>query len=752
MFPWANGDSLRDYWDATPKQKPTRKLVLQALQQLRGLADALDSLHNCNDSQSGEEDANSDDEEHSQVPTMQIRDENDQVTVHFGTGNTKSIRHGDLKPENILRFVDGQDDMGVLKIADLGLAKQHITNTRDRTHLTSTRYGTIRYEAPEAVTIIRGGRSRLYDVWSMGCITLEFIIWMLYGNNELNNFYNQVKGDAKQVCQYFEIPETGDMRRPGLHRVVLQWINHIQNKDPECSQETAIHDLLKVVREKLLVVPLPPNRESSTTGGRVFAPPALGETFTRYRATADEFRDALDDILSKTRRPDYLLTAHGREGLSLPLPKSSILGLSAEAVLPTRNAVPMGALLSGVLGQPIRADYGVPPMRDWEFPVDNQFAETLCARIGALSLSPYSPHPATLCKRCSNLSFWDGGFTFEDKLSALRQRSVVCNLCRFLTDVSPEREDHSDKLITFERKLSHIVITGNPFPVLSIIRSHGKHKESIIMMLVVTSLELKTPTQIQLGFPELLKPGTDEFFAMLRLWLEDCDNPDPRNAKHKECHIHSPGSLPTRLIDVGTTQDPILQLIETHRAPSSHQEYIALSHPWGNTKDYPPFSTTCENLSTFHDCIRYEDLPATFRDAVICTRRLGIRFLWIDSLCIIQGKDGDFNDESKRMESVYSGAYCVLAATCAIDQRSGFLGLRPKRDYITMQHGADRPFYICKVIDNFSKDFIEGSLNKRGWVLQERALARRTIYFTETQTYFECGDGIRCETLTKMHK
>lgn len=104
------------------------------------------------------------------------------------------------------------------------------------------------------------------------------------------------------------------------------------------------------------------------------------------------------------------------------------------------------------------------------------------------------------------------------------------------------------------------------------------------------------------------------------------------------------------------------------------------------------------------------------------------------------------------MEGVYSGAYCVLAASRAHDQRTGFLSQRLQRSYVRFDPENDQPFFVCESIDNFNKDVIQGALNKRGWVLQERALARRTIYFTETQTYFECGCGVRCETMAKMHK
>ena len=267
------------------------------------------------------------------------------------------------------------------------------------------------------------------------------------------------------------------------------------------------------------------------------------------------------------------------------------------------------------------------------------------------------------------------------------------------------------------------------------------------------ALDLRTPTAIQVGLPELPEPGSDAFFRILRHWLQDCDR------KHEYCHGDTQEALPTRLIDVGTEEKEELRLIETREEEIAVREYIALSHPWGDTAKYKAFSTLRRDpsgagheLRLFKRSIPPEQLPATFKDAIRSTRKLGVRYLWIDSICIIQGKDGDFTEEVKKMEDVFSGAYCVLAASRATSQHDGFLGRRPQREYVTFQRGVEKPFYVCKMIDNFNKDVLLGSLNKRGWVLQERALARRTIFFTENQTYFECGNGIRCETLTKMSK
>lgn len=239
---------------------------------------------------------------------------------------------------------------------------------------------------------------------------------------------------------------------------------------------------------------------------------------------------------------------------------------------------------------------------------------------------------------------------------------------------------------------------------------------------------------------------------MMRYWLEDCDH------KHFSCKlIGNQARLPTRLIYVGHRDlaAPVLKLIETKNLQRV-VHYLALSHPWG---DEPYYCTYPADLERHKQGIDMKALPATFRDAVEITRKLGINYLWIDSICIIQGPDGDFRQESKRMENVFSQAYCVLAASSALGQRSGFSGshggvrrLGESRHTLRLPLNGGNQLYVCDFIDSFDKDVLESGLNQRGWVLQERALARRTIYFTNTQTYFECGAGVRCETFTKMTK
>lgn len=204
---------------------------------------------------------------------------------------------------------------------------------------------------------------------------------------------------------------------------------------------------------------------------------------------------------------------------------------------------------------------------------------------------------------------------------------------------------------------------------------------------------------------------------------------------------------PTRLIDVGSEGGRFVKLKITRK--TERLKWIALSYRWG---DRPHFSTTQTNIQDHIQGIKLIDLPEVFQDAISMTRGLGLRYLWIDAVCIIQGEDGDFATESKRMENVYSGAYCVLAASYSNSLR--LFHTRKKRSCVALNSNENHTntIYACEMIDNFKDHVLDGPLSLRGWVLQEHALARRTIFFTEHQTYWECGHGVRCETMAKMKK
>ncbi|KAF2690916.1 HET-domain-containing protein [Lentithecium fluviatile CBS 122367] len=142
------------------------------------------------------------------------------------------------------------------------------------------------------------------------------------------------------------------------------------------------------------------------------------------------------------------------------------------------------------------------------------------------------------------------------------------------------------------------------------------------------------------------------------------------------------------------------------------------------------YCTTQDNITQRLESFSISELPKTFQDAVKVTRELGVLYLWIDSLCIIQHGDNgeDWKHQSSQMESVFSHAYCIIAATAAVDSNAGFLERDVHTEYVYVQDASGKQFYISTDIDNFDNDVEEATLNTRAWVMHEGLLARRTIY------------------------
>lgn len=167
--------------------------------------------------------------------------------------------------------------------------------------------------------------------------------------------------------------------------------------------------------------------------------------------------------------------------------------------------------------------------------------------------------------------------------------------------------------------------------------------------------------------------------------------------------------------------------------------YIALSHCWGGISQS---QTTTFTLEGHKNGILLANLSKTVQDAVSVTRRLRIRFLWVDSLCIIQDDERDWLLEAGRMASVYEWAYCVIAATGSMDGSGGCFRPYQSQDLVQVpcqpRHDASRYMYFGIADKNAVRRIFQGPLNARAWVLQEHIFARRTIHFAADQTYWEC--------------
>lgn len=229
--------------------------------------------------------------------------------------------------------------------------------------------------------------------------------------------------------------------------------------------------------------------------------------------------------------------------------------------------------------------------------------------------------------------------------------------------------------------------------------------------------------------------------SIIRQWLSHCDS-------QHACGVSLANQLPTRLIDVGSGVDSTVRLYEPMSSDSLN--YVALSHLWGRP---PCFYTFVDNVDHYRSNIPFETLPKTYQHAIWVTRELHIRYLWIDSICVIQGPQGDFSAEKNRTEDILSQAYCVIAASSASGQNDGFLQTRQKFESIRLKPPSNEAVIcVTKFIDDFDRYVLQSPLHRNARSLEERAFARRTIYFTSAQTFWECGSGVRCETMTKMYK
>jgi hypothetical protein len=103
---------------------------------------------------------------------------------------------------------------------------------------------------------------------------------------------------------------------------------------------------------------------------------------------------------------------------------------------------------------------------------------------------------------------------------------------------------------------------------------------------------------------------------------------------------------------------------------SASAKYVALSHCWGRPSKLP-LTTRMANLSQHLQRISFSDLPLTFKDAVKLTLNLGHRYLWIDSLCIVQDDPEDWLREASKVGSVYGNALVTLSALSSVDSTRG---------------------------------------------------------------------------------
>jgi Heterokaryon incompatibility protein (HET) len=233
-------------------------------------------------------------------------------------------------------------------------------------------------------------------------------------------------------------------------------------------------------------------------------------------------------------------------------------------------------------------------------------------------------------------------------------------------------------------------------------------------------------------------------------WVRNCDQ------KHEECASSMDTRLPKRILDI--TDKPIVRV--TNGAKGS---YVALSYCWGTsgknvllTRSQVPSNMR----STFDEFtsvgIEMDTLAKTIQDAIVVCRNLGIKYLWVDALCIIQEErdSKDFNDEAPKMSEYYKNAYLTLIVGSARDCAEGFLNERrkPKSSPCEVEYNS-----TTVALDSPEKDMTgvvrlslpssqdAGYILTRAWTYQESFLSQRSLTYGLEQIFFSCLTCEKCE-------
>ncbi|KAK4155262.1 heterokaryon incompatibility protein-domain-containing protein [Chaetomidium leptoderma] len=250
------------------------------------------------------------------------------------------------------------------------------------------------------------------------------------------------------------------------------------------------------------------------------------------------------------------------------------------------------------------------------------------------------------------------------------------------------------------------------------------------------------------------------------------------NESHTACNSFPAAPLPSRVLDVAAPGESGVRLYvsEGETAP-----YTALSHCWGHK---PFLRTLSGSLDDHKSEIAWARLPLSFQDAITFTRQLGIRYLWIDSLCIIQDDQHDWCHEAAKMGSVYQNADLVISAAKASGAYGGMYAELPDKHKIhTIQYTPGRDddgdddddfssseqeevnttadknnkpppetihirlslSHTHRLLSPYHAPTSSLPIFTRGWILQERLLSPRILHFGPEELSFECFESSTCQ-------
>ncbi|KAK4159554.1 heterokaryon incompatibility protein-domain-containing protein [Cladorrhinum sp. PSN259] len=400
----------------------------------------------------------------------------------------------------------------------------------------------------------------------------------------------------------------------------------------------------------------------------------------------------------------------------------------------------------------------------------------------------FPPPPSGSCPACNDHRLytpwdekrgaWHGSGT--QTLATLRKAAPTCGLCNAVVAVfdrmKAEDVDHPDEL--------EILFHSRPgWPMRVTWPSYNQMRQVAVPLVEVEvftpSLELPPTTshanssgeEVHMAIHDPLSEpwpiiarrppvsahsGAEDALLAAKRFIEKC-----RKEHGDECNAAPQGSfLPTRLLDVRGFQEGRCQIWKSKlEGTEASPPYVALSYCWGGDQ---PHKTTMNNLGPrTTDGFDISILPLTIREAVQFTFLLGIPYIWIDSLCIVQDDHADWAREASQMGGVYESAALTIAADNSPTASSGLFQQHSLGESVplTIPGPGGKLFEICarrhKGLCQYMVSLDDSDtknpnvkvkpLATRGWTLQERMLSSRIIHFTNRELEWECRKTFLCE-------
>ncbi|KAI1859628.1 uncharacterized protein JN550_011936 [Neoarthrinium moseri] len=391
---------------------------------------------------------------------------------------------------------------------------------------------------------------------------------------------------------------------------------------------------------------------------------------------------------------------------------------------------------------------------------------SICQGIFNQPNRPPMPQPKTNVNesgREETVYSWGGAeskVTHHPTLESFRRAvSSGCFICTIVNNqphakLSPENIDEASWDASRQSYWGSIYQMRHKSAVGCAARSGVAHAYRMIVKLIEGTEEGK-PVSRDAAFFLILADGrgrdlnlpSEHRLKQIKRWIANCRNKHQWGCTTYRQHNWSP---PQRLLNVGNDMEDHIKLEIVNREDFFDVAYVTMSHRW---LDPAPPRLTRENLDAMmHNGALLSSLPQSFQDSVSLLRSIGISYLWIDSLCILQDSEEDFLQEAEAMGEIYAGSLFNIAASSSDNWKAGLMPECREQDFIPIVHPSwaelgefNALAIIPKRFDASEMAVLGSTLSSRGWIHQEVQLAPATLFCTREQLWWSCLEDTYCE-------